>query len=144
MSVPRIRPLALCIFQKDQQILVYEGYDPVKQETFYRPLGGGIEFGEQSTQTAVREMREELHAEICNLRYLGCLENIFVYNGVPGHELIQVYRAEFVDSGLYDGTPQASEIDGSPIKTVWKSLEDLKIGKSPLYPTGLLQLLTAS
>lgn len=144
MSMPHIRPLALCIFQKNQQILVHEGYDPVKQETFYRPLGGGIEFGEQSTQTAVREMQEELHAEICNLRYLGCLENIFVYNGKPGHEIIQVYRAEFVDAALYGCTPQAFEIDGSPIKTVWKALEDLKSGKPPLYPAGLLQLLIGS
>ena len=144
MKTPRIRPLALCIFQKDQHILVFESEDPVKQETFYRPLGGGIDFGEHSTQTAVREMREELNAEICNLQYLGCLENIFVYNGTPGHEIIQVYRAEFVDPALYECTPPASEIDDSPIKTVWKSLEDLKNGSAPLYPAGLLELLEAN
>ncbi len=42
----RVRPLAICVFRHHDRILVMEGYDPVKKEHFYRPLGGGIEFGE--------------------------------------------------------------------------------------------------
>jgi hypothetical protein len=41
-----IRPVALCVFRNNDGILVFEGYDDVKGETFYRPPGGGIEFGE--------------------------------------------------------------------------------------------------
>ena len=44
----KIRPLALCIFLHQNKILVAEGYDPKKNQIFYRPLGGGIEFGERS------------------------------------------------------------------------------------------------
>ena len=46
MKKNRIRPLAICVFLNNNRILVAEGYDPIKQQTFYRPLGGGIEFGE--------------------------------------------------------------------------------------------------
>lgn len=42
----RIRPLAICVFRHQDRILVAEGYDPVKDEHFYRPLGGGNEFGD--------------------------------------------------------------------------------------------------
>ena len=55
-----IRALVICIFQKDDSILVAEGYDPVKGENFYRPIGGGIEYGEKSTEALMREVREKL------------------------------------------------------------------------------------
>ncbi|MCA9941424.1 MAG: NUDIX domain-containing protein, partial [Anaerolineales bacterium] len=58
-----IRPLVICLFRHKNHILVMEGYDPVKQQTFYRPLGGGIEFGEHSAIALRRELREELGAE---------------------------------------------------------------------------------
>jgi hypothetical protein len=43
----QIRPIALCVFHNNNRILVFEGYDKAKDEIFYRPLGGGIEFGEK-------------------------------------------------------------------------------------------------
>ena len=39
-----IRPVVLGIAIKNGKILVSEGYDKVKKKTFYRCLGGGIEF----------------------------------------------------------------------------------------------------
>ena len=60
----RIRPLAICIFRNRDRILVAEGYDSVKDEYFYRPLGGGIEFGESSVETICRELREEIRVEV--------------------------------------------------------------------------------
>ena len=64
----RIRPLAICLFRHNERILVAEAYDPVKKEAFYRPLGGGIEFGEHSEQTIQRELLEEIGAEVCELK----------------------------------------------------------------------------
>ena len=75
----RIRPIAICLFRYENKILVAEGKDPIKDQTFYRPLGGGIEFGERSEETIRREIREELNEEVTALRYLGTLENIFVF-----------------------------------------------------------------
>jgi 8-oxo-dGTP pyrophosphatase MutT (NUDIX family) len=40
--------------------LVAHGHDSVKSEDFYRPLGGGIEFGELSEAALRREIKEEL------------------------------------------------------------------------------------
>ena len=144
MSKHKIRPLAIGIFRRDDRILVCEGYDPIKQQTFYRPLGGGIEFGEQAAETVVRELREEIGAEMINPRYLGTLENLFTYNGKPGHEIVLVFAGELTDPSLYeretwighDGLP-----GGEEFKVVWKPLADFAAGQAPLYPDGLLPLL---
>ncbi len=38
-----IRPIVLGIVKKENKILVSEGYDKVKDEVFYRCIGGAIE-----------------------------------------------------------------------------------------------------
>ena len=94
-----VRPIALCVIRRHGNLLVFEGYDTVKKDHFYRPLGGTIEFGERSSVTAAREMVEELNTEIRNVRWLGVLENIFTVHGQPGHEIVMLYEADFVDKG---------------------------------------------
>jgi 8-oxo-dGTP pyrophosphatase MutT (NUDIX family) len=139
----RIRPLAICVFRHKDRILVAEGYDPVKKQAFYRPLGGGIEFGEYSEQTIHRELLEEIGAEVCELKYLGTLENVYVFNGAPGHEIIQVYDGALRDAKLYEQTVivgQEVDIDDS-FQAVWKDLDEFGDGRLILYPTGLLELL---
>jgi len=143
MKKNKIRPLAICVFRHNDCILVNEGYDPVKQQTFYRPLGGGIEFGETSEQTIQRELMEEIGAEVRDLKYLGTLENIFVFNGTPGHEIVQVYDGVLKDSGLYEQAEvEGKEADvNESFKTVWKRISEFVEGKSTLYPSGLLDLM---
>lgn len=139
----RIRPLAICVFRNNDRILVMEGYDPLKKQTFYRPLGGGIEFGEQSEQTIHRELMEEIRAEVRDLKYLGTLENIFVFDGTPGHEIVQVYDGVLENSGLYEQAEvEGKETNGELIRAMWKGLGEFAEGKSILYPDGLLDLLT--
>jgi 8-oxo-dGTP pyrophosphatase MutT (NUDIX family) len=138
----RIRPLAICVFRHQERILAVIGYDRVKHETFYRPLGGGIEFGEHSADTLVREVREELGAEVSNLRFLGSLENIFTFNGRRGHEIVQVYDGTFTDPALYE-QPRLDVIEdnGMRFTAEWKPLVFFQDGGAPLYPDGLLNLL---
>ena len=143
MKRNKIRPLAICVFRNNNRILVAEGYDPVKKDTFYRPLGGGIEFGEKSEDTVRRELMEEINAEVGDVWYLGTLENIFVFNGTPGHEIVQVFDGVLKESGLYDQTVivgKEAEIDES-FTAIWKNIDEFGEGKSILYPTGLLELL---
>ena len=139
----KIRPLAICVFRHDNCILVAEGYDPVKNEHFYRPLGGGIEFGEHSEQTIHRELWEEIGAEVCELKYLGTLENVYVFNGTPGHEIIRIYDGVLKDAELYEMPEiigREMDIDVT-FRAVWKTIDEFGAGKSILYPTGLLELL---
>ncbi|GAB4413366.1 MAG: hypothetical protein Kow00123_27080 [Anaerolineales bacterium] len=37
-----IRPIAICVFRRDDRIFVFEGYDPLGGKAFYRPLGAGL------------------------------------------------------------------------------------------------------
>ena len=138
-----IRPIAVCVFRKDNRILVFEGYDPSERRTFYRPLGGGIEFGESSEETIQRELKEEINAEVKELHYLGTLENIYTFDGTPGHEIVQIYDGALKESGLYEQAViigHEADVD-EPFKAMWKNLNEFGEGKSILYPTGLLELL---
>jgi len=140
----QIRPLAICIFRDGDRILVGEGYDPVKRETFYRPLGGGIEFGERAEDALRREVREEIGAEIESLQYLFTLENIFTFNGEAGHEIVMVFDARFADDGLYaQKSIKGTETDGNqqfPFEAMWMRVSDFG-PQAPLYPDGLLERL---
>ena len=140
----QIRPLAICVFRHGDCILVAEGYDSVKQEHFYRPLGGGIEFGENSAETICREIREELNAEIDDesLTYVGAIENIFHFNGSMGHEIVMVYDGALKELSLYEQQVIAGkEANGEEIRAVWKNIDEFGEGKSIVYPTGLLDIL---
>ena len=86
-------PIAICVIRREERLLVFEGRDPTKPETFYRPLGGGINFGEIGHEAVARELREEIGAEIENVRYIGMLENIFKFGGQPKHEIVLVGHA---------------------------------------------------
>lgn len=138
----QIRPVALCIFHNNDRILVFEGLDPVKGETFYRPLGGGIEFGERSEDAVRRELKEELDVEIRDLKFLGTLENIFTFNGGSYHEVVLIYDGVLAESRLYEqALLLGKEANGDDIRAMWKSLREFDSGESILYPYGLLELL---
>ena len=140
-----LRPIAICVFRREDKLLVFEGYDKIKKDWFFRPLGGAIEFGEHSREAVVREIREELGTEITDLRHLATTENIFTLDGQTGHEIVFVYEADLADSSLYeDESICATEDDGAAIKVLWKPLADFQTGQSRLVPDGLLELLLQS
>jgi ADP-ribose pyrophosphatase YjhB (NUDIX family) len=142
MKPGKIRPIAICIIWRDQTILVFEGYDSVDGESFYRPLGGALEFGEHSSQAIRRELREEIGAELANLRFLGVLENVFTHEGQTGHEIVMVYEGEFADKRLYEKqVVMGHEDSGGQFKALWMPLADFTSGKRLLVPEGLLKLL---
>ena len=134
-----IRQIAICVFRRGTRILVGRAFDEVKNEEFYRPLGGSIEFGETAVDAVRREILEELRAEISNPVQLGVLENIFTYAGRQGHEFVVVFDAEFTDSSLYNKAtlPLFEEVWGG--EAFWLDLAEPL--PAPLYPHGLSALL---
>jgi 8-oxo-dGTP pyrophosphatase MutT (NUDIX family) len=140
----RIRPVAIAIVRRNDQILVFESREPdSRSRIFYRPLGGSIEFGEHGHETVVRELREELGAEIVNVRYLGLRENLFhAPDGQRAHEIVLIYEADLADKALYDREEMlCTEDSGHTFPVFWKPLSFFQHGEAPLYPNGLLQLL---
>ncbi len=138
-----IRPLVIGVFHHAGRILVEAIDDPYDGVRCYRPLGGEIEFGEHSQDALIREMREEIGAEITALRLLGVLENRFVVDGQRHHEIVLVYHAAFVDPALYN-RPLIEGHDGHvAIRAEWKHLDEFIPGHPPLVPDGLLDLLRA-
>ena len=139
----RIRPLALGIFRREDRIFVTKGYDPVKDQVFYRPLGGAIEFGERGAATVARELKEEIGADVTDLRYLAAFENIFTYRGKPGHEIILLYEGRFADPFWYERDVETGleQTEDPPLmQGVWTRLDDFG-PDAPLYPDGLLEVI---
>jgi ADP-ribose pyrophosphatase YjhB (NUDIX family) len=140
----RPRAVALWLAMRGDELLVFEGQDASEPRPFYRPLGGGIEFGELSVDAVVREVREELGIELLRPRLLTTLENVFSFEGEQRHEIVFLYLAEPADRAFYgQDRPPAVEADGSRIVTMWRPLSDFRDGSAVLYPEGLLEVLDA-
>ena len=135
----QIRPIAIAIIKNKERILVSPGYDKVKKQSFYRLLGGGIDFGETAIDALHREFKEELDAEIINCKLLNVRENIFVFNGEPYHEICFVYEADFKDPSLYDKKDLKILDSAEDGKVVWLNINDIK--DKNIFPDGVKEVL---
>lgn len=144
MKPEKIRVIAICLFRRGDRILVFEGFDAVAGTHFYRPLGGGVHPGETSREAVIREIREEVGLEVADLTLLGSIENIFVLNGRPRHEIVYVYDGRFVDESVYAREElEVIEDDGERLRARW--LEIGSFGETRrLVPETLRRLLGAS
>lgn len=141
-----VRPLALALIRRGDQILVETGRDESRNETFYRLLGGTIEFGERGAETVRRELLEELGAGVEVDRLVTVIENVFTWEDAPRHEIVLVYECRFTDPALLLLDEwQVAEAKPDGIVThrlCWKGRDDFRGER--LYPEELLALLPAS
>ena len=135
MIKDKIRNLGIVIIRKGNYVLACPGKDSVKNETFYRLLGGGIDFGEHSLVALKREIKEELDVELVDYRLVFVLENIFEYNGDNGHEVDFVYEAKFKDESNYEREKFLILDKDDEGYAVWVELTEENIKK--IYPSGL-------
>ena len=127
-----IRPIVLGLAIKDNKLLVSEGFDNVKKQTFYRCLGGGIEFLEKSTDALKREFKEEINIDIVIKDFLGISENIFTYEGKNAHELVFYYNINILDKDYKE--EYVVTHDNGESKAVWIDINQFKNGNKILYP----------
>ncbi|WP_248703735.1 NUDIX hydrolase [Curtobacterium sp. MWU13-2055] len=134
-----IRNIAVGLPVKDGHVLLSESFDGVRDLRFHRAVGGGIEFGETAVQALRREFREELDVALDDVRLLGVLENLFEYEGQPGHEYVHVFA---VRSAELDAVPLDAELvvldEGSPVR--WAPVDT----DVPVFPDGVLELLAGT
>ena len=73
-----------------------------------------------------------------NITLVTVLENIFTWNGNPGHEINFVYKADITDKSFYERKeiPFIEERYNN-IKAVWLNVSDCINGKYVFYPEGL-------
>lgn len=144
-TAPRtIRPLALAVLIHRDHVLCARGYDEVKQQTFYRPLGGGVDFGERAEDAAIRELREEIDREVVVTELLAVTENIFTFNGAPGHEICFEYIARFAAGAEpADLAPIICDEHGRSFTACWLPLAEVLGGVHVVYPDGLRDRLAA-
>lgn len=135
MSV--IRNIAVGLPVRDGYVLVSDATDSIKGEAFHRAIGGGIEFGETAEAAVRREFVEELGLPLIDVQLLGVVENIFEYEGEPGHQIAHVFA---VHSRELDAIPLDAQLhvldEGSPVG--WRRISRID---RPLYPAGVLDLL---
>lgn len=101
VSSERIRPVALGAVWREDQLLVFEDHDPETGDRFHRFIGGGVEFGEHSRVTVVREFEEELGVQFDIDRQAGTFERVFEYDGETGHEIWRVYEGTIHETWPY-------------------------------------------
>jgi len=144
VGVPNVtRPCAFVFVRSGGRVLISEMVDPVEGR-FYRPAGGGIEFGETSREAARREIREELDIDAGELQLLGVLENVFTFRGEPYHEICFIFEtwvAEAVLDRLGGITISGTAAENGEMTYVLDlgDLDEIR----PLYPDGVRELLRA-
>ena len=131
----QIRVLTLAIIKKDGKVLAQKGHDKIKNEDFFRLLGGGVDFGENSLDALKRELKEELDAEIINCKLVKVLENIFIFNGNQGHEICFVYEADFANQNNYQ-RENFSILDSRGYVAEWVELNEKNIKN--IFPSGCI------
>ena len=134
-----IRPIVLGLAIKNNKILVSEGYDKVKDETFYRCLCGGIEFLEKSEEDLKREFMEEINIDITVRDFLGISENIFTCQGKKAHELILFYSIEISDKN-YQEEYKVIDDHGETIAK-WIDIKEFKNKNKILYPEEIFKYI---
>ena len=128
---------------KDSKVLTYEVQDKVKKKSFFRLIGGHIEFGESASDALIREFKEEIDEEIKIVQKLDVFENIFIYKGSPQHEFVSLFEVEFLNKDIYD----IDNIVGceGPYRTFnakWIDNNQFLSGQKVLYPPEVLDYLS--
>jgi len=99
---------------------------------------GGMSLREAARMAVRREYEEEINVDVGKFEISGNIGKTYTPSMELYHEIAMVY------DGAFDRCMQAGfsrEANGDEIRAIWKGLDEFELGKSILYPTGLLELL---
>lgn len=115
---------------KDNKILLTKG------EEEYSLPGGHSQIGETSSETVIREFKEETGFDVEPINVISTYENFWSWDSKKCHQLCIFYRVN-----LKDETQELISCpDTNEPKFVWVDLEELNNIK--LYPLGIAKLIT--
>jgi len=140
---PRAVSLAVIRHPRNDTILAVCFHREQTGEPYYRPAGGGIDYGETSREAVHREIREELDVEIESHRILDVTENIYTgEQGEIGHQIMFLWEVSFVDPTLYDREIfVVTDGERPPLEAHWVSPKELAERGIHLFPAPLRGML---
>jgi len=134
-SEEQIKAKAMCLFYQDGKILVSRGRNKVTNEIFYRLLGGSLNFFENSEAGIRREIQEELHSDIENLKFITTIENTFTHEDWRGHEIVFVYLGDLKRKELYEQNVIHIVEETYEFDAEWIPVRDVIKGTKILFPS---------
>lgn len=121
----RLNCRAAAIIIHNNKVLLHHNV----KDTHYALLGGRVKFGENSADTVKREIKEELGKDIDITGYISTIENFFEANNKKYHEIMFIYKAEFInedDKKIETTLQNVEENEEKQIQYEWISLEDFE------------------
>ena len=118
------------------KILVHRNFN----SNHYALIGGRVEIGESSADTIKREIKEELGKDIEITGYISTIENFFEMKGSKYHEIMFIYKIEFINEEDKKIEYTMKNIEGKDyLQYEWIELN--KIDKYPLLPIAVKDVL---
>lgn len=99
----------------------------------YALVGGRVAIGEDSALTVKREIKEELGKDVEITGYVATIENFFEMKNSKYHEILFIYKAEFIDEEDKKIEYTLKNIEGKEyLQYEWLDIE--KIDEYPILP----------
>lgn len=109
---------AVIIHNKKREIVLVKRKYPPKRGQWDVP-GGFIEPGETAEESIIREMKEELHADIKELHYLTTATDMYTYKGTTKYTFGIIFTATII-SPVLTANDDISVAEWVPTKEVLK------------------------
>lgn len=133
-----IRVIAIAVLIHHDHVLLIEGEDAETGRRWFRPAGGGVEFGERAEDAVRREFLEEFGREIHVGGLIGVTENIFELRGHHGHEIVFEFAARFPLNAAPEDLAPLEGVEGNiTFIGSWIPLAEVIAGTHPVVPEGL-------
>jgi len=135
-----IRPVAIGLLRDGDRLLVAEVPNDDGSVKGWRPLGGGVEFGETAETALKREFLEELSVEIEIDGPPTIFENLYEHAGHIGHEIIFAFPIRVIDTTVTAERRFQIRDNETPVWVEWIEITRFETGEA-LLPTALGPLL---